>query len=151
VAGEIAALLGSFRAVAPAFAAALLGSCRAAAPVAKATLSGLAALAAPISAAAMFDSAALLAPALAALLGSALVFATAALLPGFTLAAAPAFGAALLLGIAAPRELRSGDELLNLAADGPAPTAGLAFDAGLGVSAATPLIPRQPTAARMAS
>jgi hypothetical protein len=150
VAGAIAALLGSFRADAPVFAAALLGSFRAAAPVAEATLFGLAAFAAPISAAAILDSA-VLAPALVALLGSALRFATAALLLGFALAAAPAFGAALLLGIAARRELRPGDTLLGFAVEAPMPMAGLAFDAGLGVSAATPWMPRQPTAARMAS
>jgi hypothetical protein len=131
------------------FAATLVGSFRAAAPVAEATLLGLAGFAAPISAAAIFDSAALLAPALAALLGSAVRFATAALLLGFALAAAPAFGAAF--GIAARRELRSGDTLLGFAVEAPMPIAGLAFDAGLGVSAATPWMPRQPTAARMAS
>jgi hypothetical protein len=80
----------------------------------------------------------LLAPALAALLGSALDFATAALLLGMALAAAPAFGTALPLGIAARRELRSGDTLLGFAVEAPMPMAGLAFDAGLGVSAATP-------------
>jgi hypothetical protein len=76
-----------------------------------------------------------LAPAsFAALFGIALGFATAALLLGIALAAPIVLGAALLLGIAAWRELRSGATLLTFAADGP-PTTGLAFDAGLGVSA----------------